>query len=257
VFNEGYQNVTSQLSIVIPCYNEAKRLPRAQKAIMEFFPRGQSELSEIVLVNDGSSDQTAELMLAWQKIDPRVRILGHTPNRGKGYAIRVGMLAASADWVLFMDADMATPISMWEGFRPLLDQAPVLIGTRKGPGSFILKHQPWLRENMGKVFTALSNIILGLDLTDFTCGFKAFRKDACRAIFLRQTLFDWSYDSEILFLAGHLQFAIREVSVEWLNDDDTKVRLLSATVAAFLGLLKIRFKALQGTYDQLPPVHDS
>lgn len=239
--------MNTTLSIVIPCYNEAKRLPRARAVISQFFPM-PSELVEIVLVNDGSRDDTAAVMADWKGQDERVRLLSHVPNRGKGYAIRRGMRAATADWVLFMDADMATPMAMWERFRPHLAEASVLIGTRKGTGSEITKHQPWLRENMGKVFTTLSNLMLGLNLTDFTCGFKAFRRDACQAIFSRQTLNDWSYDSEILFLVGHLHYDIREVAVSWQNDDDTKVRLLRATLAALGGLFKIRLKSAWGAY---------
>lgn len=229
-----------KLSVVIPCYNEEQRLPIAIQALSHYFG-SSAELTEIIIVNDGSQDRTAELVLHWAQREPRVKLLQHFPNRGKGYAIKQGMLAATGDWVVFMDADMATPIAMWDRFRPLLAQSSVIIGTRKNKQALVLRRQPWYRENMGKVFTLLSSVLLGVWISDFTCGFKAFRKDVCQAIFGRQQIFDWSYDAEIMFLAQRLGHRVVEVPVTWTNDDKTRVRLLDATLKAIWGLLKIRW----------------
>ena len=241
------------LSIVIPCYNEALRLPKAQTAIAEFFPDA-SELKEIIIVSDGSRDATVEVIKQWQQRDERVRLLEHFPNRGKGYAVKKGMLAATSEWVLFMDADMATPMHCWKNFRPYLRDHAVLTGTRKGQGAVVDKRQPWLREHMGKVFTLLSCVILGVWISDFTCGFKAFRQDACREVFGRQTLFDWSYDSELMFLTRRLQFKMREVPVSWSDDEHTKVSLIRDSAKAFWGLLKIRAHAALGHYAHATPL---
>lgn len=246
-----------KLSLVIPAYNEEKRIGPSVEAACEYFTAAADEF-ELVLVDDGSRDRTVEVVEQHRGCLPELQILTSRTNMGKGGALHKGMLAATGDYVLFSDADQSTPFREYEKFKPYVEQQlPVIIGTRKSESGLIERHQPWLRENMGKGFTLLSQWIVGVKVTDFTCGFKLFRRDAAQAIFSRQTIRDWSFDSEILFLAGYLGYSIQEVPVFWSDVEDTKVRLIRDTWDSFLGLLKIRRNAMLGHYAKLDPAKEA
>jgi dolichyl-phosphate beta-glucosyltransferase len=236
-----------RLSIVIPAYNEAKRLPRTLQRVREW-TAAQEFPVEIVVVDDGSADGTADVTRgALAGVEHRVLV--HAENRGKGAALRTGMTAAAGEFVLFTDADLSTPIE--EASRFLDEHArgtPVVIGTRKTGAARVLVHQSPLRERMGRVYTLLSNALVCPGVTDFTCGFKSFRRDACADIFGRLHENGWAYDSEVLFLARRLGHEVREVPVRWSNDPSTRVRLLRDAVGSFAGLLRIRGRALLGRY---------
>ena len=235
------------LSVVIPCYNEERRLGRSLRRILEYLE--QSGWSwELIVVDDGSSDGTVTLV---RELAPMAKVLSHHPNRGKGYAVQQGMLAAGGQWVLFTDSDLATPIEHLGEFMPVAQQGvPVVIGSRKMRGAVIEHAQPWLRRHLAKGFALLSNLMLGTRLADTTCGFKLFSREAAQAIFSRQTIHDWTFDSENMAVARLLGYRVRELPVRWCDSPATKVRLLRDTIKSFLGLLVIRRNIWAGRYRQ-------
>ena len=236
------------LSLVIPAFNEDRRIGQSLERILSFF-RAQSYPFEIIVVDDGSTDRTVEVVRGFAASDPQLRVEPQPQNRGKGEAIRKGMLLAGGKYLFFSDADLSVPIEAVPDFLSRLEAGDdVAVGSRRIAGAMIEVHQPIHRELMGKVFTRLSNLILGLRLKDFTCGFKAFRRDAARALFSRQRLGGWSFDSEILYLAKSKGYRIAEVPVVWRNDEATKVRLGRDVVRSFVDLWNIRINHALGKY---------
>jgi dolichyl-phosphate beta-glucosyltransferase len=236
-----------QLSIVIPAFNEERRLPPTL-ATVNAWVRSRPFSCEVVIVDDGSSDRTADA--ARRALDGvEHRVLVHERNRGKGAGLRTGMTAARGAYVLMTDADLSTPIEEAERFLDLhATGVPVVIGTRKAPGASVLRRQAALRERMGRVYTLLSNALICPGVSDFTCGFKSFRADACREVFGRLREDGWAYDTEALYLARRLGYEVRELPVQWTNDPSTRVRLLRDAAGSFAGLLRIRTRVLFGRY---------
>lgn len=229
------------LSLIIPLYNEESRLPMTFQALIDFAGRRLLPLDEVIFVDDGSGDETSRLVKEF-KFEFPVKLISYPQNRGKGHAVRKGMLAANSDYALMLDADMSTPLTEIEKFMPFMEfGAPVIIGTRKAVGAEILKRQPLYRQKMGEAYTALANLITGAGVSDFTCGFKCFSKEAINKIFTNAKIDRWSYDAEILYLARLRGFAIQEVPVTWSNDENTKVSLGKDAWQSFRDLLKIRF----------------
>jgi dolichyl-phosphate beta-glucosyltransferase len=237
------------LSIVIPAFNEALRIPATLRTIATYLQES-AKTQEILVVDDGSTDETQKVVQSLQSEIPSLRLLSYAPNRGKGYAVRFGILEARGKYILMSDADLSTPIEEFDRFLPYLqDGAAIVIGTRKLLGAQILRHQPLWRETMGKAFTHISNLILGLHRSDFTCGFKAFEQSAAKQIFSRQRIERWTFDSEILFLADRQHYKVVEVPVRWMNSPETKVHVLKDTLISFFSLWKIRFDSLRGKYE--------
>ncbi|MBU1089076.1 glycosyltransferase, partial [Patescibacteria group bacterium] len=192
------------INFVIPAYNEQKRLEKTFKALNSFRPPKGIKITKVIFVNDGSTDSTLKI-LKNTKLKFSKKIISYSQNQGKGYAIKQGFLSANADYALFFDTDMSTPISELKKILPLLKQnIPVIIGTRKNGQSTVTTPQPIYRQILGRCFTYLSNIILNTWVTDFTCGFKAFSRQAYQSIAPLMTINGWSFDSEILFLANKL-----------------------------------------------------
>ncbi|MCG3136102.1 MAG: Undecaprenyl-phosphate 4-deoxy-4-formamido-L-arabinose transferase [Planctomycetes bacterium] len=236
-----------RLSVVIPAYNESRRLPPTLAAVRAW-AESKPFAAEVVIVDDGSSDGTADVARA-ALAGIEHRVLVHERNRGKGAGIRTGMCAARGEFVLFSDADLSTPIEEADRFlEEHAKGAPVVIGTRKSAGANVLRRQHPVRENMGKVFTWLSNRLVCRGISDFTCGFKSFRADACARIFPYQREDGWAYDSEILYLAQARGFPVKELPVRWTNDPSTRVRLLRDAIGSFAGLMRIRGRAAFGSY---------
>lgn len=233
------------LSVIIPVYNETKRLGTLPK-IINFFKK-QKFASELILVNDGSKDDTLEKIKNLQK-KGLLRIITYKKNRGKGYAIKKGMLAANGKYNLFLDIDLSTPLGEFKKFLPYLNKYDILIGSRKTKGAKLIVHQPPLRENMGKAFTYISQIALQLPISDFTCGFKCFSHEAKKEIFKRQKIERWSFDSEILFIGNKLGFPIKEIPVVWKNDLNTKVKFPQDIINSIRDLIRIRINQLRGAY---------
>lgn len=237
-----------RLSVVIPMYNEAHRLRRSLPQLAGYF-REQPYSVELVVVDDGSSDNTVELAREVLGGRDDVRVIESKPNRGKGHAVKVGMLAARGEVVLFTDADLSTPPDEMEKFWEWFDQGyDIVIGSRKMKGANIERHQPLWRESMGKVFTWLTNRIATRGISDITCGFKAFKNDAAQELFSRSIIDDWSFDAEVLFIAQQHRKRIKEVPVRWHDERGTKVRILRDATRAMLGLLRIRLNGLKGIY---------
>ncbi len=245
------------LSFVIPVYNEEERLEKTLQALGQGFDYHGINLKEIIFVNDGSTDNTGSMLKAESKklktaIGAEINIISYQPNKGKGHAIRTGMLASTSDYTLFFDADMATPLTEFKKFIPYINQnKPVIIGTRKNGESTVIKHQPFYRENMGRVFTLLANIILNTWVTDFTCGFKAFSYQAKEEIFRKSQVNGWSYDAEILFLAKKLGYEITEKAVLWSDDNRTRVNLIKDSIRSFKEIIQIRLNNLEINYSPL------
>lgn len=235
------------LTFVIPVYNEEKRIGKTFKALLGGFSFAGLKLEKVIFVDDGSKDETKqEIKNQKLKIEKRlkakIKIISYSKNRGKGYAIKQGMLASKSDYTLMFDADMSTSLSQLRKFLPFIKKdVDVIIGTRKNGQSTVVKHQPLYRELLGRGFTLLSNIILDTWVTDFTCGFKAFSKFAKNRIFANTIIDRWSYDAEIIYLAKKMNFPLQEKAVVWKNDPRTKVNLLKDLPETLADLIKIRF----------------
>lgn len=211
------------LSIVVPAYNEAERLPASLARIQAWLAQ-RPETAEIVVVDDGSADATRAVATAALADWPRHTVLRNEPNRGKGASVRRGMLAARGAIALFSDADLSTPIEEYDKLRAAHDAgADIAIGSRALPDSDIQIHQPWLRESLGRCFNVFVQAFVLGGIRDTQCGFKSFRQACIGPIFGRQTIERWGFDVELLYLARRLGYRIAEVPVVWRNDLATKV----------------------------------
>lgn len=231
-----------KLSVIIPAYNEALRLPQTLQDASHWLTDHFSHTWEIIVVDDGSIDDTC---IAARNIigeSTNIRLLEQPQNMGKGAAVRRGMLAAAGEVRLFMDADHSTHIREVSKVMPILEQghADVVIASRQHPESDISVHQSWLREHMGKTFNLLMRTMVGLDMQDTQCGFKAFSAAAADAIFPLQKLNGFSFDVELLFLAKRAGFRLSEIPVEWINEPNSRVRLLADPALMFADIIRIR-----------------
>ncbi len=236
------------VSLIIPAFNEKARIGKSLDRILNFL-HSQPYSSEVIIVDDGSQDQTGDFLKERYGNNNGVRTYQQSQNQGKGKAVKEGMLLGNGEYLFFSDADLSVPIEALPDFLTQLeDNCDVTIGTRRKSGANIEVHQPFYREFLGKIYTRLTNWILGLRVTDFTCGFKGFRRHAALELFSRQRIKNWSFDAEILYLAQLNGFRVREVPVRWRNDEATKVRLWRDIFRSFLELLQIRFYDTQGKY---------
>jgi glycosyltransferase involved in cell wall biosynthesis len=236
-------NYNPNLSVIVPVFNEEKRLFHLEEICSCF-----TKETEIIVVNDGSTDTTKELIHKYSKKYRNIKLVSYSPNRGKGYAVRTGMLAAAGRYRLFLDIDLSTSPKHWQEFRRHLSAADVIIGSRRSPNALIAGHQPVLRENMGRVFTWLSQFILDTPVNDFTCGFKVFSAAAAEKVFSRSKIDRWGYDAEILFIAHSLRLKILSLPVTWTNDPATRVSLFRDTLTSLRDLFYIRLNSLLGKY---------
>ncbi len=240
------------LSLVIPVYNESHRLASTLAILNSWQAPTDLKIDKVIFVNDGSTDTSLKILKS-SKINFPKKIISYDLNRGKGNAIRRGLLTSTSDYTLIMDADLATPLSQLERFIPDMKKATdVIIGTRKNGHSTVTVHQPFVREHLGRVYTRLTQLILGVPITDFTCGFKAFSQKAIENISPRSFINRWSYDSELLFLAYRFNLSIHEVAVVWADQAGTRVNLLRDSISSFADLLKIRLNYLFGNYQIAP-----
>jgi dolichyl-phosphate beta-glucosyltransferase len=236
------------ISVVVPAFNEAAVLEGTLTEIQRFF-EARGEAFEVLVVDDGSPDRTAEVAQAFARRDPRVKALRLPRNRGKGAAVREGVAAARGEFVFFLDADLSTPLAEIDAFLPpLRDGAGLVLGSRRIPGAVLERRQGRWRETLGKAYTLLARALVAPGIRDFTCGFKGFSGAACREIFPRQTIDRWAFDAEIVAIARARGIAIREVPVRWRNDPDTKVRLWLDPFRSFLEMLRIAARRLTGRY---------
>lgn len=229
------------ISIIIPVFNEEKRLPKTFKALRELrLPRGL-KLEEIIFVDDGSNDKTFGMIGEFRRTNTLpVVIISYKANKGKGHAVKRGASEAKGDFILIFDADLSTQFSELKKFMKYVKNGEnVIIGTRKNGHSTVIKHQGKIREFLGRGFTLFTQRALSMKVTDFTCGFKLFSKKAYKKIFRSSQINGWGYDAEIIFLANKYGYKIREVAVVWSNDNATKVVLYKAVPRSIYEILKI------------------
>jgi len=227
------------LSVVIPAYNEEKRLPQSLATVMDFLKK-QSYASEIIVSDDGSQDRTVAFARELLKGFPH-QVLVTPRNRGKGHAVRQGMLAAMGAYVLFTDADLSTPIEEVSKFLEHLEKnQDVVIGSRALRGSQVEIHQNFLRETMGKVFNLVAQMWAFKGIHDSQCGFKCFRRETAQKIFSLQKLDGFSFDVEIVYLAQKLGFRLLELPVIWRNSAQSRVQVLRDPFVMFWDVLRIR-----------------
>jgi dolichyl-phosphate beta-glucosyltransferase len=234
------------ISVVIPAYNEASRLPPTLRRLRDYLTTRPGTY-EVLVVDDGSSDGTAEA--ARQVECPCLEVLRTEANHGKGHAVRLGMLRARGERILMTDADLSTPIEDLDRLlRSLADGFDVAIGSRALPGADVQVHQPWYRENAGRVFNLLVRLLVLPGLLDTQCGFKVWNAGAAREAFGAGRLDGFCFDVEALYLARKRGRRIVEVPVTWRNDVASRVGALRGS-AAFLDLVRIRVNDWRGLYD--------
>lgn len=237
------------LSIVIPAYNEERRLPRTLDSIFSYLEARPCR-AEIIVVDDGSSDRTSEIVGARGQKHPELRLVSNEGNRGKGFSVRHGMLEARGEIMLFSDADLSTPIEEADKLLAALREQgyDAAIGSRAVNRSLIEVHQSAIRELAGIFFNRLVRWIMGIGFSDTQCGFKAFRRERARIIFEQQRIERFGFDPEILFLAKRNGLRVAEVPVRWSHDAATKVNVAGDGLRMFMDLLLIRWNAMRGYY---------
>jgi dolichyl-phosphate beta-glucosyltransferase len=241
------------LSIVIPAFNEQQRLPRALDRILTYL-NAHSQGSEILVVDDGSTDDTAKIVQSYSEKYPCLRLVSNGHNRGKGFSVRHGVLEARGEIVLFTDADLSTPIEEADKLLPELFEKgyDMAIGSRAVNRDLIEVHQSAFREQAGILFNRVVRWIVGIDFADTQCGFKAFRRERAKIVFEQQRIERFGFDPEILFLAKRHGLRVAEIPVRWSHDEATKVSVLSDGIRMFLELIVIRWNALRGLYPRTP-----
>ena len=235
-------------SFVVPAYNESERLTVSLPKISDFIRRQRLQ-AEIIIVNDGSTDDTAEVVRRFLLLDPDVRLVENPGNRGKGYSVRNGMLHARGDIVMFTDADLSSPIYEAEKLFVAIQQgADVAIGSRWLRAELQTERQPWYRQLYGRLFNLALRITLGLKFRDTQCGFKAFTKAAAQTVFTRQRVERWGFDPELLFLANKFKLRTTEVPVEWAHDHRSKISPLRDGIKMGLEMIAVRWNDVRGLY---------
>ncbi|MGA8212363.1 MAG: dolichyl-phosphate beta-glucosyltransferase [Candidatus Sulfotelmatobacter sp.] len=238
-------------SIVIPAYNEGERLGATLEKVLAYVRlQGWNAEVEVIVVNDGSSDNTAALVRGFAERNPILRLVENPGNRGKGYAVRNGMLNARGEVVVFSDADLSSPIEeMPKLLAALAAGADIAIGSRWLRTELQTRRQSLHRQLFGRVFNLLLRIILGLRFTDTQCGFKAFTRRAAQTILPLQRIERWGFDPEILFLARRFGFRVEEVPVLWGHSGGTRIHPLVDGARMFEEMLRIRWYDLTRKYD--------
>ena len=240
------------LSVIIPAYNEAARLPRYLDVIHDYFERSGSADHEVVVVDDGSCDGTADEVRRMSGAWPQLRLIRHVENRGKGAAVRTGMLAATGRLLLFADADGATPIEEEARFREVIERQGVdlVVGTRRNA----LSRRAWHRRLIGRVFSTVVGMALPMPVCDTQCGFKMFRHGPGIDLFSRCREDAYLFDLEVLAMAVRCGYRVAEVDIAWREVPGSKVRLVRDACRMFAGLPRIRKAVRSAKAAELPPL---
>ena len=230
------------LSVVVPAYNEQERLPGSLPRLHAYY-EAQSYDYDIILVSDGSTDETNDIVRSFAAGHRNVRLIDYAPNRGKGYAVKIGMLEAAGDLVLFCDADLATPQEETEKLLEHMRQgADVAIGSRPLRESRLEKHQPLYRELLGRAFNHAVQALAISGIQDTQCGFKMFTNGAAQSVFKRCKLDGFSFDFEALMIARDLGYRIDEVPIRWSHQEGSKVILFRDGPRMLRDLVRLRIK---------------
>lgn len=238
------------ISLVIPAYNEAERIGPTLETLQEFFAGRPEYQPEVLVVSDGSTDGTDDIVRSYADTIRYLRLVAYQPNRGKGYAVRRGMLEATGEVRVLCDADLSTPISELPRFLTFYNgQRRVVIASRALPSSRIIGWHPEHRHYGGVAFNRLVQAFAVPGCWDTQCGFKLFSGDAAVEIFGRSVCNGFAYDVEVLAIAQHLGYDIFELGIRWENDPATKVRVMRDFLPAFLDVIAIAFRQRRGYYD--------
>ena len=231
-------------SVVIPCFNETARIGTTIRATLDYLHKNSPE-SELIVVNDGSTDATAAIargIFSGTKIT--TRLFENFPNRGKGAAVRSGLLAAQKPIALFSDADLSTPLEETpKVIEPIANgEVDIAFGSRGLNRRLIGQHQPWRREQAGRIFNLLVRLATDLPFWDTQCGFKAFRMAACRPILEAARIDGFAFDVELLFLAHRAGLRLREIPVRWNHSEGSKVRFFQDSLGMLWEVISLRRK---------------
>ncbi len=239
------------LSVIIPAYKEGERIGRNLLEIDKYL-KEKNYTYEIIVVEDGSPDNTAEVARNYALQIPHLRVVDNDVNRGKGFVIRQGLLEAQGKYCVFLDADGSTSITHLDTFLPLLEQGyDVVIGSRKVDGSFIQVHQPKYREVLGESGNWLIRIVLGLwSYPDTQCGFKMLTGESAHEIASRMVVDRWGFDFELIILALKLGFKVKQMPVRWMNEEGSTVKLTGPNgyTQVIIDLFKTKWRLLTGAY---------
>lgn len=234
---------------MIPAYNEGARLGASLEKVLAYV-HAQGWDAEVVVVNDGSRDNTADIIREYAAKDKAVRLIDNPGNRGKGYSVRNGMLHAKGEILIFSDADLSSPIEESSKLLEALQRgADIAIGSRWLRSETQTQRQPLHRQIFGRIFNLLLRLTLGLQFKDTQCGFKAFTRTAAQLIFPLQKIERWGFDPEILFLARKIGFGVKEVPVLWGHSGGTRINPLVDGFRMFTEMLRVRWYSLTGKYD--------
>ncbi|MBI4771290.1 MAG: glycosyltransferase family 2 protein [Chloroflexi bacterium] len=228
------------LTVVIPAYNEERRLGTNVGIVLAYL-KSLTDSFELIVVDDGSTDGTAAAVEDQFREEPRARLIRYSPNRGKGYAVRTGILASAGERVVFMDADLSTPVDEIPRALALLEGVDVVVGSRVLPGSQIAVPAPLYRRLASSIFDLTRHLLVGLwDISDTQCGFKAYHGPAARALFAQAQVNRFMFDVEILYMARQAGLRIVEMPVRWADVAGSKVRLVEGSMNMIRDLLRIR-----------------
>lgn len=239
-----------KLSIIIPVYNEETRLAKNTHKVLAYLDE-RVQNYELVIVNDGSTDTTDTVIDILESESSHVRSIQYAKNKGKGYAVRKGVMESNGESIFFIDADGSTPIESLEDLLPYLEQgtADVVIGSRNLKESNREAPQPLWRQVLGKIGNVMIRKILSLKVKDTQCGFKGFTKEAAKALFSKATINRWGFDFEILVIANTLRLKIVEVPVRWMDSEGSRFNLIGGSVTTLLELARVKFNSVMGKYN--------
>ena len=226
-------------SVIIPAYNEAERISPTLDRVLEWIDQ-EGRRAEVLVVDDGSSDDTCGVVRARSESDGRLRLIENGANRGKGYSVAHGVREARGAWILFSDADLSTPVEELLKLEAGRGEAPISIGSRALPDSDLKKRQPFYREMMGRSFNLLVQTLVFPGIKDTQCGFKLFRADVAKALFELRTIDGFAFDVEVLFLARKHGHSVTEIPVVWINDEASRVDPIRHSLKMFADIMKVR-----------------